>query len=70
MKHIWSHCVKFAAVATMIAAGFTHAVQADPYTPYRGEDGIYHYDWFHQSFWNLKVIFKMPRMRAKPACQI
>ncbi len=50
MKHIWSHYVKLTAVAAMIAAGFTHAVQADPYTPYRGEDGIYHYDWFHQSF--------------------
>ncbi len=50
MRRLWSRMVKMTAFAGVMAASLTQVAQADPYTPYRGEDGIYHYDWFHQSF--------------------
>lgn len=30
------------------------SARADPLTPTMGEDGLYHYDWYHQSFLDLR----------------
>jgi len=40
-------------LALIMALSFSQAARAGDMTPTMGEDGIYHYDWYHQSFLEL-----------------
>ena len=45
--------MKISLVVLVVIIGFPFLAQAGDTSPTLGDDGIYHYNWYHQSFFEM-----------------